>query len=96
MVNGYPVHIHDTVFVLGVGAGTVTAISADGGFTVKTGQGESHFRDGGYLGNQRRVYWSDPILLDPPKDHFLWTAFVEVVKVIYKNFTSFPVSKDAK
>lgn len=87
MINGSPVNIGDAVYVLGIGSGTVTAIQNDGGFTVKTGSGSAHYRDGGYIGNQRRVYWTDPFILDPPKNRRLWRAFVKVVLMLYSQFT---------
>lgn len=74
MMDGSPVHIGDVVYVLGLGAGTVSSVRDDGGFTVKTAGGEAYYRDGGYIGNQRRVYWHDPLIIIPPKDNKLWDA----------------------
>ena len=83
MIDGSPVVIGDTVYVLGIGSGFVTSVNVDGGFTVKTGNGEAFYRDGGYIGNQRRVYWSDPFIIMPPKNRRLWRAFVKVAVALY-------------
>lgn len=83
MIDGYPVVIGDVVHVLGIGAGTVTSINSDGGFTVQTGNGEAYYRDGGYIGNQRRVYWADPLIITPPKNRRFWRAFTSVVSNLY-------------
>lgn len=89
MIDGSPVYIGDTVHVLGIGSGMVIAVNADGGFTVRTGRGETTFRDGGYIGNQRRVYWADPLIVTPPKDRRLWRAYVTVAQHLYDQAANF-------
>lgn len=84
MLDGYPVLIGDTVHILGIGAGQVVSVNADGGFTVRTGSGDAYYRDGGFIGNQRRVYWADPMIVVPPKNRRLWRAFISVATVMYK------------
>lgn len=84
MLDGQPVVLGDSVFVMGLGTGTVTSVNSDGGFTVKTGTGESFFRDGGYIGNQKRVYWADPYIITPPKNRRLWRAFVGLAVALYE------------
>ena len=89
MLDGYPVNIKDVVYVLGVGAGTVTSITADGGFTVKTGNGEAFYRDGGYIGNQKRVFWADPMIVTPPKNSRFWRAYVHMAELLFKEAKAF-------
>lgn len=89
MLDGYPVNVGDSVYVLGIGSGTVTSINSEGGFSVKTGNGEIYYRDGGYIGNQRRVYWEDPMIITPPKNRKFWKAFVAVTKVLYQQAATF-------
>lgn len=89
MLDGYPVEIGDVVYILGIGAGTVTGVNVSGGFTVKTGVGETFYRDGGYIGNQKRVYWSDPFLVTPVKDRRFWRAFVRMVNKLYAESKEF-------
>lgn len=83
MIDGYPVRVNDSVFVIGSGIGTVTKVSTDG-FYVKTGRGEVHYRTGGYVGNQRRVYWHDPIFILPPKNRGLWKATINLSIQFYQ------------
>ena len=37
------------------------------------------------VGNARRVYWHDPVFIDPPKDLNLWTAFMDSAKGLYSS-----------
>lgn len=83
MIDNEEVNIGDAVFVLGIGTGTVKSISADGSFTVQTGRGIQTYRNGGYLGNSRRVYWHDPFILLPPKNLALWQALKRMVETDY-------------
>lgn len=84
MLDGYPVNMGDPVHVLGLGSGTVISTNMDGGFTVRVGTGEMYFRDGGYVGNQKRVFWADPMIVVPPKDTKFWRAFVKTATVLYE------------
>lgn len=83
MLDGYPVLIGDTVHVLGIGSGQVVSVNSDGGFTVRTGAGDAYFRAGGLIGNQRRVYWADPMIITPPKNRRFWRTFVNLATVLY-------------
>lgn len=84
MIDGHPVRVKDNVFVLGVGNGVVTKVAPDG-FYVKTSRGESNYRTGGFVGNQRRVFWHNPVFLLPPKNRKLWKAATELAIVLYTN-----------
>lgn len=86
MIDGYPVRVKDKVFVLSAGNGIVTKVATDG-FYVKTSRGESHYRTGGFLGNQRRVFWHNPVFMIPPKNKKLWKAAMELALVVYENLT---------
>ena len=78
MLNGSPVNVGDTVYILGIGTGRVVGTDESGGFSVQAGgRGTLYYRDGGMVGNARRVYWHDPVFIDPPKDLNLWTAFMD-------------------
>ena len=46
-------------------------------FKVKIGRSIQEYRDGGMIGNVRKVYWHDPLFIVPPKDATLWAAFKE-------------------
>lgn len=83
MLDGVQLAIGDVVFVLGIGAGTVVRIESDGGFTVRTGNGQQHYRAGGKIGNVRKVFWHDPLLVIPPRDLRLWNAFKAMAQSNY-------------
>lgn len=78
MIDGYEVNIGDNVYVSGIGTGTVISVNPDGGFSVRTGSGITYYRDGGFIGNIRKVYWADPIIINPPKDAQLWNTYKEL------------------
>ena len=77
MLDGVEVQIKDTVYVLGIGYGEVVSVSSDGSFKVKIGRSVQEYRSGGMLGNNRRVFWHDPLYIVPPKDATLWSIFKE-------------------
>lgn len=84
MIDGYPVHVNDNVFVLGVGYGSVTRVSNDGAFSVRTGQGNMNFSTGGMVGtNKRMVYWDDPIVVLPCYNKHLWRTYIKVTRYIF-------------
>lgn len=89
MLDGSTVNIGDSVYVLGVGGGTVTSVNADGGFTVRTGNGEAYYRNGGYIGNQKRVFWADPYIVLPTKDRRFWRAYVQMASSLYSQAREF-------
>lgn len=74
------------VHVLALGAGQVTKVFPDGSFDVKIGgYGEPHFTPDGCLGQSdvRRVYYQDPIVIEPPDNPRLWAAFKRLAAVVY-------------
>lgn len=84
MIDGYPVNLNDSVYVLREGIGSVTKITRDGGFYVTTSVGgESYYQTGGYVGNQRRVYWHNPIFIIPPKNRRFWKAFTAIANILF-------------
>lgn len=84
MIDGYPVVPGDSVWVQGTGAGMVARVDDKGGFWVKLSGGETYFRSGGYAGTTRRVYWHDPILVNPPKNLKLWAAYRTMTQELFK------------
>lgn len=91
MLDGQTVSIGDSVYVLGIGSGTVSSVSADGSFAVKLGNNGGNFRclDGGYVGNVRKVFWHDPLILIPPKNLKLWTNLKKMAQQDYEQLMSF-------
>lgn len=58
------------------GYGTISLVEPDGSFTV-TFPDTNRFRysAGGYVGQARRIYWHDPMTVEPPHDTMLWEFF---------------------
>ncbi len=89
MIDNEEVHIGDRVYVIGTGYGTVASVNRDGGFSVRIGSGEVFFRDGGFIGNQRRVYWHDPVFIHPSKSGTLWRVFKKSAATLYEQIQGF-------
>jgi hypothetical protein len=79
----------DKVHILTYGAATVTAVLPDNGgcMVQKPGQSPMHFGPGGCLGasDRRLLFWHDPLLIEPPKDPALWSAFKGMASLLYGN-----------
>ena len=77
----------DSVFVLGQGSGRVVKVLPDnGGYVVAVpGRGEMHYSVSGTAGagRDRRLYYHDPVLVDPPKDRGLWRAYSDMSLAVY-------------
>lgn len=84
MLDGVQVNIKDKVYVLGIGYGEVTSVSADGSFKVRIHNSVQEYRDGGMIGNIRKVFWHDPLFIVPPKEPSLWQLFKEQSLYNYK------------
>jgi hypothetical protein len=88
----------DPVFVLGYGQGTVTRVLPDGGFIVNVpGRGERHYTVFGTLGagQDRRLYYHDPIIREPPKDPAFWRAWRRICLSVYESLDSLYRQGDA-
>lgn len=86
MINGSPVKVGDTVYVLGFGGGlSVDYVHDDGSFDVKVrGNSRAHFSADGSSNGLRQVYWDNPIFIDPPKDVLVWRAFKKMAAAIWE------------
>ena len=77
----------DQVFVLGQGAGLVTRVGPDGSFVVSVpGRGETHYTANGTIGasQTRRIYYHDPVIVDPCQDPDLWETFTRLARSLFK------------
>ena len=88
MINGDRVIVGDTVYDVQRGACTVINIEPDNSFTVLyPEQDTQRFSSGGYFGQRRRIYWTNPYIIDPKKGAVIfWPKFVEMVTGIYNMF----------
>lgn len=85
MINGKAVSVGDRVYDKNNGYGRIVDVERDQSFTVQFSKtGNKRFSQGGHFGKERRVYWHDPMIVDPMKNKALWTAFCTITKVIYE------------
>lgn len=58
------------------GYGEIAYVEPDGSFgVVFPDNNRLRFSAGGYVGNTRRVFWHDPMTVEPPYDTVLWEFF---------------------
>jgi hypothetical protein len=80
--------LKDSVYVLGVGLGKVVRVLPDnGGYVVKVpGKGSQHYTVDGTVGSStiKRLYYHDPIMVEPPKDERFWNLFKKLSLSIYE------------
>jgi len=85
------VSVGDMVFVMDMGPATVTRVNVDGGFEVKVpGRGSFFFQKEGTSGSstRQRVFYHDPVFIQPPSDLTLWTAFKRVATQLYEEMAA--------
>jgi hypothetical protein len=82
------VRLSDSVYVLGFGPGTVVRVlPGAGGFVVNVpGRGDKHFTVDGCVGvgTDRRVYFQNPIVVEPPRNKKLWDAYVDLSRRLFE------------
>lgn len=84
MINGNLINVGDRVYDKNNGYGRVIDVERDQSFTVSFSKtGNKRFSQGGHFGKERRIYWHDPMVVDPMKNKALWTAFCTITRVIY-------------
>jgi hypothetical protein len=76
----------DTVFVTGLGHGQVSRVLPGGaGFQVRIGSTERQFSMDGKIGGvgDRKVFWHDPMIVEPCRDGRLWQAYSKMSRLIF-------------
>jgi hypothetical protein len=90
--------VGDSVYVFGFGPGTVARILPDnGGFVVSIpGRGEKHFTVDGCIGvgTDRRVFFQNPIFIDPPKNQKIWNTYVTLATQLFTLISQLDSSGD--
>jgi hypothetical protein len=77
----------DLVYVLGHGTGSVSRVLGDGSFDVTIGDyGTLHFSSDGTMGqsNIQRVYYQNPIIIEPIKNENLWRIYERITKILFE------------
>jgi hypothetical protein len=92
MATKLDLRLTDKVFVLGHGEGEVVRVlDSDGGYVVSVpGRGEQRFSVYGTIGGatDRRLFYHNPILVDPPKDKRFWGAYRALTYALYNALVS--------
>lgn len=82
-LNNENVTINDRVFDVAQGVGTVLDTSFNE-ITVRFDNGVRISYDStGHYGGVRRLYWHNPVVLDPPKNIRLWDTLIACIKPTY-------------
>lgn len=85
MINGKEPSVGATVYDIQKGTGKIIQVEPDLSFVVDFGGGSNlRFSSGGYVGNSRRVYWNNPVVVEPSANDETWATFVTISKAIYQ------------
>lgn len=89
-LDGNVLNLSDRVYDLVNGYGDVTDIT-NRGFTVTFyNRRRITFEVDGTVGNTRRIFWHDPLILAPPKDPAEWNNLIRLVISVQALITSPP------
>ena len=85
MINGTSPIEGKQVYDIMSGYGRIIAVEPDESFVVEFAKKRQiRFSAGGYLGNMRRIYWDNPIVVEPTADDKNWQTFLTVARAIYE------------
>lgn len=84
MINGKAPYLGAELYDIQHGFGTVAQVEPDMSFVLDFKGGRTaRYSSGGFVGNARRVYWNNPIIVEPEDDKDIWTTFITIVRPIY-------------
>lgn len=85
MINGKEVTTGVMVYDIQLGQGKVVAVEPDQSFTVDfSGGAMKRYSRGGLVGSVRRVYWNNPVIIDPSPDDVIWGNYVRMTRILYE------------
>jgi hypothetical protein len=85
MINGTAPVVGKQVYDMNLGYGKIISVEPDLSFVVDFGAGRrQRFSTGGFVGNIRRVYWENPVVVEPMADDTSWQTFVSVARQMYQ------------
>lgn len=85
MINGTAPVVGKQVYDMNLGYGKIISVEPDLSFVVDFGAGRrQRFSTGGFVGNIRRVYWENPVVVEPMADDASWQTFVSVARQMYQ------------
>ncbi|ENG6450353.1 hypothetical protein ABU536_003703 [Escherichia coli] len=81
MINGVAPYVGAQVYDIQQGYGRITQVEPDMSFVVDLGGGRVlRYSKGGYVGNSRRVYWKNPVIVEPVDNDRTWDTFTAMAK----------------
>lgn len=85
MINGTVPIVGKQVYDMNLGYGKIISVEPDMAFVVDFGAGRrQRFSTGGFVGNIRRVYWENPVVVEPSADDAGWQTFVTIARQMYQ------------
>jgi hypothetical protein len=85
MINGAEPVVGKQVYDMNLGYGRIIAVEPDLSFVVDFGASRrQRFSTGGFVGNIRRIYWENPVVVEPMADDTSWQTFVSVARQMYQ------------
>ena len=85
MINRTAPVVGKQVYDMNLGYGKIISVEPDLSFVVDFGAGRrQRFSTGGFVGNIRRVYWENPVVVEPMADDTSWQTFVSVARQMYQ------------
>lgn len=88
-LNNEVVSVNDTVYDVSNGSGTVTAVTEKTIEVLFANGRRITFNQHGSINGIRRLFWHNPIFLDPPKDFSMWQKITYSVINIFRLIKNF-------
>lgn len=89
MINGTAPYDGAQVYDIMLGIGKIVLVEPDQSFIVKFSDGsKKRFSTGGMSGTTRRIYWKNPIIVEPTHDEMSWTTFIKMSRILYELLSS--------
>jgi hypothetical protein len=84
VINGTAPKIGAQVYDILLGYGKIQSVEPDMSFVVTfSGGRQSRYSKGGYIGTSRRVYWDNPIIVEPACEDPVWGTFTDMGSKMY-------------
>lgn len=84
MINGAEPKIGAKVYDILLGYGRIQSVEPDMSFVVSFSSGrQSRYSKGGYIGMSRRIYWDNPIIVEPSYEDAVWQTFMDMARSMY-------------
>lgn len=81
-LNGENISVKDRVFDVLKGEGTVTGLEFNQISTLFDDGTRIRYQNEGYYGGIKRLYWQDPVAVEPTKDANRWETMKEFMRSV--------------